>query len=138
VLEFARIGAAVVEQLDRSSPCAWIVDLRESEGGNMWPMLAVVAPLLGSDTLGYFEDARQRSTPWGIRDGTPILDGNPVYPQLRNGYLLRTGAPPVAVLTGARTTSSGEAVLIARSPRHASDCALWPRTRLLQDVRGSK
>ena len=32
----------------------WIVDLRGNFGGNMWPMLLSVEPLIGNGTLGYF------------------------------------------------------------------------------------
>jgi carboxyl-terminal processing protease len=113
VLEYARIGAAVVEEFDRAARCGWIVDLREDDGGNMWPMMAVLAPLLGAGTLGYFEDADGHRTAWGVRDGTPVLGDRPLYPELHNGYRLRRTEPSVAVLTGPKTTSSGEATLIA-------------------------
>jgi C-terminal processing protease CtpA/Prc len=113
VLEYVRAGTAEVAALDAAGACGWIVDLREDDGGNMWPMLAVVAPLLGAGTLGFFEDADRRRTPWGLRDGAPVLDDKPFYTQLRHEYRLRRPDPPVAVLTGASTTSAGESVLIA-------------------------
>jgi carboxyl-terminal processing protease len=34
-------------QLDLKNPCGWIVDLRKNIGGNMWPMLAGLGPILG-------------------------------------------------------------------------------------------
>jgi len=37
----------IVADLDRAHPAGWIVDLRGNVGGNMWPMLAGIGPLLG-------------------------------------------------------------------------------------------
>lgn len=108
---YVRSGAAAVRDIDRSSPCGWIVDLRQADGGNMYPLLAVLAPLLGEGTAGYFQDADGRRTSWGIRDGTPVEDGKPEAPG--NNYRLRRPRPPVAVLIGPATASAGEAVLIA-------------------------
>jgi hypothetical protein len=95
-----------IESIAVSAACGWIVDLRQNTGGNMWPMLAGLRPLLGSDELGTFENANGRGAPW--------IAGQNVY----NVYV----EPPasidltsawVAVLTGPRTASSGEVVAIA-------------------------
>ena len=112
---YVRSGAAAVRDIDRSSPCGWIVDLRQADGGNMFPLLAVLAPLLGEGTTGYFQDADGRRTSWGIRDGTPVLNGVPEAPG--NNYRLHRPDPPVAVLTGPATASAGEAALVAFTGR---------------------
>jgi carboxyl-terminal processing protease len=44
--------------------CGWIVDLRQNTGGNMWPMLAGLKPLLGDTGLGTFEGRSGRSPAW--------------------------------------------------------------------------
>jgi carboxyl-terminal processing protease len=111
--DYARAGAAALQRVDRSSPCGWVVDLREDDGGNMWPMLAVLAPLLGDGTLGYFQDADAKRTGWGLHAGAPVLDGAPIPGLGRHTYRLRHGVPPVALLTGPRTISAGEIVVIA-------------------------
>jgi hypothetical protein len=36
-----------------NKPSGWIVDLRGNGGGNMWPMIAGIGPVLGSGTLGF-------------------------------------------------------------------------------------
>jgi hypothetical protein len=36
----------VLRSLDVPTTCGWIVDLRKNIGGNMWPMLAGLGPLL--------------------------------------------------------------------------------------------
>ncbi|WP_203897826.1 S41 family peptidase [Virgisporangium aliadipatigenens] len=119
---YAAAGAAVVAALDAAGPCGWIVDLRADTGGNMWPMLTTVAPLLGDGTHGWFAFADGTRTPWGTRDGAPFSGDTPLFTRWRNGHTLRRPAPPVAVLTGSRTASAGEAVLIAFRGR--------PRTRV--------
>jgi hypothetical protein len=39
---------------DRDEVVGWIVDLRGNGGGNMWPMVAGVGPVLGEGIIGYF------------------------------------------------------------------------------------
>lgn len=93
----------------RAGAKAWIVDLRRNGGGNMWPMLEGLEPLLRGQPVGAFEDRDQYRRPWRID----------VLPEAR--HLPDLGAVPVAVLTSQRTASSGEAVAVAFRGR--------PRTR---------
>src|SRR5262249_36338445 len=46
-----------------SKPSGWIVDLRGNGGGNMWPMIVGVGPVLGSGTLGFFQYTNV-AVPW--------------------------------------------------------------------------
>lgn len=88
--------------LDRqraAGSCGWIVDLREDTGGNMYPMLAGLQPLLGTGTLGYFVS----------REGRHAWDAGAAAPRAADW----SGTEPVAVLVGPRTASSGEAVFIS-------------------------
>lgn len=60
-------------QQDDGSRCGWIVDLAENTGGNMWPMLLGVGPLLrgrvdGPDVVGHFFDGATLQ-PWRYREG---------------------------------------------------------------------
>ena len=95
------------------SACGWVLDLRANGGGNLFPMLAAVAPLLGPGTAVTYQR----------RDGSLIsfeigADGAVVYP---DGTVV--GPPPgasvgptpgrVAVLFGQATASSGEGVVMA-------------------------
>ena len=84
--------------------CGWIVDLRENGGGNMWPMLAGLKPFLGDEPLGMFVSWETSSPPWkaGQLGG---VDPPTSLRALEQAW--------VAVLTGPRTSSSGEAVTIA-------------------------
>jgi carboxyl-terminal processing protease len=106
----------IVADLDRPHPAGWIVDLRGNVGGNMWPMLAGIGPLLGeSDHLGEFFTLDRHST-WKYRDGVAaeIEDGKESpYPTVAGAPYKLAGTPTVAVLIDHRTGSSGEAIAIA-------------------------
>ena len=106
----------IVADLDSSHPAGWIVDLRGNVGGNMWPMLAGIGPVLGEgDRLGEFFTLDSHSA-WRYRDGVAaeIEDGkeNP-YPAVATPPYKMRGAPKVAVLVDRRTGSAGEAIAIA-------------------------
>lgn len=90
--------------LRETATCGWIVDLRQDGGGNMWPMLAGLKPFLGDAALGTFESPSGSTPPWRAGDNVGV------QPPLS---LTTLESAWVAVLTGPRTASSGEAVTIA-------------------------
>lgn len=99
-------------RVDTAPICAWIVDLRENTGGNMWPMLAGIGPVLGDGDAG-----RMRSggapVPWSYSAGEAKF-GPWVLVGVRDGVYRPAGPDrPVAVLTGGRTASSGEAIAVS-------------------------
>jgi hypothetical protein len=97
---------------DREGLVGWIVDLRGNLGGNMWPMIAGVGPVLGEGVLGYFIDPLGNESVWEYRAGGSWLNGA-VAQRVSTPYRLRQERPSVAVLTDNRTASSGEATVIA-------------------------
>ncbi len=105
----------IIADLDKAHPAGWVVDLRGNVGGNMWPMLAGIGPVLGEgDHLGEFFTLDSHST-WKYRDGVAaeIENGKEIpYPAVGVPYKL-AGTPRVAVLIDRRTGSSGEAIAIA-------------------------
>jgi carboxyl-terminal processing protease len=103
---------ATVAAVDVTEPCGWVVDLRRDMGGNLWPMLAGVGPLLGEGDLGYFTARDGGRETWSFRDGSVFLD-SVEKTRVSSPYRLRRVAPPVAVLQGPMTASSGEALLVA-------------------------
>ncbi len=115
--ERAQRWQAIIRDQDTGRRCGWIVDLRGNTGGNMWPMLLGVAPLLRT-TPGAIEDvgsfataegpSRWQLTPSSVRMGKRVrVDlGAP-------GYQLKHPGAPVAVLIGPRSASSGEASVLA-------------------------
>ena len=102
-----------IAQLDTADPVGWMVDLTENSGGNMWPMLAGLGPLLGEGPLGSFDFPNQPPAIWSYRAGQACFDDFALAQTSNGGYHLRKIAPPVALLTTTRTASSGEAVLVA-------------------------
>ena len=106
----------IVADLDKSHPAGWIVDLRGNVGGNMWPMLAGIGPVLGEgDHLGEFFTLDSHST-WKYRNGVAAeIEGGKEEPcpaVAGTPYKL-AGTPKVAVLIDRGTGSSGEAIAIA-------------------------
>lgn len=96
------------ERLVATAPsvsCGWVVDLRQDTGGNMWPMLAGLKPFLGDAQLGTFEGRSGKSSPWIAGQVVGMFDPPAALNALDSSW--------VAVLTGPRTASSGEAVTIA-------------------------
>ncbi|MTI73661.1 MAG: peptidase [Stenotrophomonas sp.] len=102
---------------DDGSRCGWIVDLGDNTGGNMWPMLLGVGPLLpgrvgGTDVVGHFQDAGGLQ-PWRYRDGAVWVGQALRLAADDAGRRLRHPEAPLAVLQSGRTASSGEAIVLA-------------------------
>lgn len=87
-------AVAAIRAVDAAPICGWVVDLRRNVGGNMWPMLHALRPILGE------------GNPFTYRFGKGPMSQDPVYS-------LRQPAPALAVLTSRLTVSSGELVTIA-------------------------
>jgi hypothetical protein len=87
-------------------------DLRNSRGGNMWPALAALGPVIGEGTAGYFADAEDKLIPWGYKEGRAWLDWDTVA-VLEPPRKAIEPQPRVAVLTDIGVVSSGEAIAIA-------------------------
>jgi C-terminal processing protease CtpA/Prc len=77
------------------------VDLRGNGGGNMWPMLQGLSPILGVGIPGYFVPPEGPWEPW-------MINRAPVGP-----LALTPPFRAVAVLHDSVTASSGEAVAVA-------------------------
>lgn len=90
----------------------WIVDLRDNTGGNMYPMVAGIGPLIGEGVHGYFFDADDNTIPWGYRNGSSYI-GTSNVETVDTPYTLQNQTPKIAVLTNKSVASSGEAVLIS-------------------------
>src|SRR5882757_2893833 len=60
---------ALIARLDTRKISRWIIDLRKNSGGNCWPMLAGIGPLLGDGLYGYFVSGETR-VPITYRDGS--------------------------------------------------------------------
>ncbi|MCX4745021.1 S41 family peptidase [Kitasatospora sp. NBC_01287] len=112
--DYARAGDEVLGTLLAAAPRAWVVDVRANTGGNMWPMLAVAAPLLRDGVLGRFEGPDGQSEAWTLEDGRVSLGGKPTARSRSPlGSGRRAADAPLALLTSGHTASAGEAVVVA-------------------------
>jgi Peptidase family S41 len=103
----------LIEAVDTLGPvCRWVVDLRGNTGGNMWPMVAGIGPILGEGTPGFFVDPDTVISPWFYEAGAAGVDSM-VVAFADPPYTLVSQLPWVAVLTDSLTASSGEAVAVA-------------------------
>lgn len=91
----------------------WIIDLRQNYGGNMWPMLAGLSPLLGEDPCGYFIDADNNYTKWYCKNGSSYHNEKMASSININPAQLSLADSKVAVLIDTITSSSGEAVVVS-------------------------
>lgn len=114
-VEFAETLQSLIRTLDDEAggACGWVVDLRRNSGGNLWPMLLGLGPLLGDgDALhATYRDGRRESV-W-YRDGKAGLGD---YARLRvraDPYRPRDARARVALLIGADTASAGEVLAMA-------------------------
>lgn len=99
-----RYSTSVAQALhagSRAGVRAWVVDLRGNTGGNMWPMLAGLEPLLRDQPIGWSQQRDGRRRAWHVE----AAEGAGTLPDLAR--------MPVAVLTSERTASAGEAVVVA-------------------------
>jgi len=111
--QFAIDISSQLGSIDSEQLSGWVVDLQRNHGGNMWPMLAGLAPLLNVSVAGYFRDGDGIDTPWtigkshvGIADSVVLDMGQDISP-------VRQSNLPIAVLTSNSTCSSGEAIVVA-------------------------
>jgi carboxyl-terminal processing protease len=109
----ARFAQAIQDDLAELSAHGargWIIDLRDNDGGNMFPMLAGLAPLFDQTRLGYLVDGDGKRDAWGIGPDGPA-PRDPEYVAVARPVHLN--ATPIAVLYGPRTGSSGEIVILS-------------------------
>lgn len=109
--DYAVVVQTHIRELYERGACGFIVDLRENYGGNMWPMLAGLAPLFDDGPVGAFVSPDGERSVWAFKNGQITLAGQSLHKVARTYKLPK--ALPVAVLTSRRTISSGEAVTIS-------------------------
>lgn len=102
--------------MDRADLCGWIIDLRGNGGGNMWPMLWGLDPLLGEPPFGFFVLPNSSKQAWIRSTGNIFPSPNPL-PKSPPAFALKHSSAPIAVLIGPQTASSGEMTAIALTGR---------------------
>lgn len=113
--EYAVAGAGQLAAYADDASCGWILDLRRNYGGNMWPMLAALTPLLPDGPLMQFVD-RDGNRSQAKADGNGVyLDGKPLARATNVDY--EDSRRPVAIIQAEGTASSAEAVILSFSAR---------------------
>jgi hypothetical protein len=114
---FADSIQTLIREQDAAGACGWVVDLRGNGGGNMWPMLAGLGPLVGEGRLGEFHSIDGVDGVWFHEAGVTGIDPTNGDERVEIARVTEPypldGQPPVAVLFDRGTGSSGEAVAIA-------------------------
>ena len=110
-IAFAKEIQNQIKSQDNPNIKGWIVDLRSNQGGNMWPMLAGIGPILGEGVAGYFIDPDGNQESWSYLDGASKIT-NAIVTQLNNPYEVIVANPKVAVLLDNGVASSGEVIAI--------------------------
>jgi len=103
---------SVIASLDTRRISRWIIDLRKNSGGNCWPMLAGIGPLLGDGVCGYFVSSGER-IPITYRDGSAFQGRHVLCRVSGEGYRTQCSRKSIVVLTGRRTVSAGEIIALA-------------------------
>jgi carboxyl-terminal processing protease len=111
-------GSAVMHRLQKGQPLGWIIDLRSDNGGDVWPMLGGLQPLLGSGPIGAFVPPTGPPSSITITPSELTVDGKVQF-RISAANPQDASADPVTVLTGPTTASSAEFVAIAF---HARAC----------------
>jgi carboxyl-terminal processing protease len=102
----------IIARLDTRKIARWIIDLRQNTGGNCWPMLAGIGPLLGEGVCGYFVSDHER-IPISYHDGAAFQGKHILCRVSHDGYQTQCRQKSIVVLTGHRTVSAGEIVALA-------------------------
>jgi len=124
--QFAEKLHGIVMDLQAQKPDGWLIDLRGNGGGNMWPMLAGIGPVLGEGDLGAFESPNGDREAWFYKAGKAgsrsAQGQDEIAAYIEQPPFALPGVPWVAVLLDRGTASSGEAIAIsfAGRPRERS------------------
>jgi carboxyl-terminal processing protease len=100
-----KVYAAIREMDSHSAIQGWVVDIRNDNGGDMWPMVSGLQLLIGPEVPGYFMNANaKKPEEWKINSLYNIT--------IKETYQLKDPATKIAVLYGKQTASSGESTAI--------------------------
>lgn len=123
--EYTSEGQNLLRAQDRRGSCGWIIDVRQTTGGDIWNYLAAIGPIIGDGALGGFLYPSGRREPWTYRHGAVLWNGHVRDESQVQGsdYVAKHPMPPIAVLTSHVTNAAGELFAIALRGR--------PQTRII-------
>lgn len=101
-----------IKKLAQQGAVNWIIDLRSNTGGNCWPMLAGMGPLIGDGICGYFVKP-DRSTSISYNNGTAWHGKTAMCSVTSPVVLSEMEKKNIVILTGPKTSSAGEILALA-------------------------
>lgn len=109
-----------IREFDKAGACGFVVDLRFNTGGNMWPMLAGIGPLLGAKRVGSFRYSNGMIQDWYYQEAQAWagMSEPPTEPGYsgrgsKAAHKVKQSDVPVALLLSRKTASAAEAVVVA-------------------------
>ncbi len=111
-INYAQGLQSMISNKDNDSLLGWVIDLRGNTGGDMWPMLTGLGPLLGDSIIGHFKDPDEKYIKWKYYDGKTLIDNEKII-ATSDPYDIKNKNPKIVVWINKMTASSGEAVAIA-------------------------
>lgn len=111
LVDFASNLQNLIRKLDMSAPSGWIIDLRNNGGGNCWPMIAGIGPLLGEGIAGYLIDSNNKKYALSYKNGASLSDDTIIVVIKNQAYQIKK-VTPIAILIGPKTASSAEILAI--------------------------
>jgi C-terminal processing protease CtpA/Prc len=111
-LDAAMALKSQVHQALTGRRCGIVLDFSANSGGNMWPMLSGLSPLLSEGLLGAFQDSSGKKNIIEKKAGSIFYKGHIASAQAVTFYQQHYPVLPIAVIVGAKTASSGEIVSI--------------------------
>ncbi|MCV2357886.1 S41 family peptidase [Paucibacter sp. TC2R-5] len=106
------LRALLNESVGRNN-CGLLMDLRTNSGGNMYPMLSGLLPLLPEGLMLSFKSREGASSAVSRRGGEIWVEGERITAALESAPSAPVLPIHIAVLTGPQTGSSGEMVALA-------------------------
>ena len=106
---FANSIRSQIKKLDiENEIIGWVVDLRNNNGGNMWPMVAGLNALMNDGTVGYLVGTENRKPQeWNAENGKINYSK-----EIVDTYKIKNINAKIAVLINSKTASSGEMTAI--------------------------
>lgn len=103
-------GVKALRAVAPQTTCGWIIDLRTNSGGNAYPMLSSVAPLLHDGHVLGFQDRNGDATWVDVENGNIAA---PIDYGIQSATADFAVDQPVAIVTGPITASAAETIVVA-------------------------
>lgn len=89
-------------------PCGLVLDFSTNSGGNMWPMLIGLSPLLSEGQLGAFRSSDEVTSKIEKINGLITLGGKSHFLNYPPSAAPQGKTPYIAIIVGSNSASSGE------------------------------